>query len=115
MTRNRKTNFEKENQKNANQVVGLGTDTGDSVPGALLFFDRRRLLFNSGEGLQRYAIEHGLKLAKLSDVLLTRLTPDASGGLPGLCLSTAEARGGGSRALCANAAAAAAAMRLHAR
>ena len=75
----------------------------------MLFFDRRRLLFNSGEGLQRYAIEHGLKLAKLSDVLLTRLTPDASGGLPGLCLSTAEARGGGSRALCANAAAAAAA------
>ena len=93
-------------KKKTIQVVGLGTDTGDAVPGALLFFDRRRLLFNSGEGLQRYAIEHGLKLAKLSDVLLTRLTPDASGGLPGLCLSTAEARGGGSRALCANNAAA---------
>ena len=107
--RNQKTNLIEKPKNPINQVVGLGTDTGDTVPGALLFFDRRRLLFNSGEGLQRYAIEHSVKLAKLSDVLLTRLTPDASGGLPGLCLSTAEARGGGSRALCANAAANAAA------
>lgn len=73
------------------QVLGLGTDAGDAVPSALLFFDRRRILFNAGEGFQRYATEHGHRLARVSDLLLTRVTPDAAGGLPGLCLTLADA------------------------
>ena len=100
------------------QVLGLGTDTGDTTPSVLLFFDQercatalprglrrcrtcpkagaalhracgrgaahaRRYLFNAGEGFQRYANEYGVKLNKLSGVLLTRVSTDASGGLPG--------------------------------
>ncbi len=43
----------------------------------------RRYLFNAGEGFQRYANEYGIKLNKLSGVLLTRMSTDAAGGLPG--------------------------------
>ena len=77
------------------QILGLGTDAGDAVPSALLFFDRRRILFNAGEGFQRYATEHGHRLARVSDILLTRVTPDAAGGLPGLCLTLADSGGVG--------------------
>lgn len=80
------------------QVLGLGTDTGDATPSALLFFDRRRLLFNAGEGFQRYAGEAGVRVARVTDVLLTRSDAAAAGGLPGLCLSLAEPGGGGARA-----------------
>eukprot|EP00887_Chlorella_sp_A99_P006161 scaffold3.g6161.t1 len=65
------------------QVLGIGTDTGTAVPSALLFFDRQRYLFNAGEGFQRFCVEHKLKMSKLSAVLLTRTSTEASGGLPG--------------------------------
>ena len=80
------------------QVLGLGTDTDDASPCALLFFDRRRLLFNAGEGFQRFAVEHGVRLARVGDVLLTRTDAAAAGGLPGLCLTLADPSGGSVRA-----------------
>jgi hypothetical protein len=72
------------------QVLGVGTDTGTSVPSVLLFFDRQRFLFNAGEGFQRFCVEHRIKLAKVSGVLATRTTTEATGGLPG----TKSIRGG---------------------
>ncbi|KAK9821939.1 hypothetical protein WJX81_005595 [Elliptochloris bilobata] len=72
------------------QVLGLGTDTGDTTPSVLLFFDQERYLFNAGEGFQRYANEHGVKLNRLSGVLMTRVSTDASGGLPGVCLTLSD-------------------------
>ena len=65
------------------QVLGVGADTGCSVPSALLFFDRQRYLFNAGEGFQRFCVEHRVKLSKVSGVLATRTTTEATGGLPG--------------------------------
>lgn len=67
------------------QVLGIGTDTGETAASVLLFFDRERYVFNAGEGFQRYAVEHKIKLNRLSRILVTRLTTDATGGLPGIC------------------------------
>ncbi len=39
------------------QVLGLGTDTGDTTPSVLLFFDNLRFLFNVGEGFQRFCVQ----------------------------------------------------------
>ena len=53
-------------------------------------------LFNCGEGLQRFCQEHGLKMAgRLRRVLLTRLTWDAIGGLPGALLTMHSTDHGG--------------------
>lgn len=65
------------------QVLGLGTDTGETVASVLLFFDRQRYVFNAGEGFQRFTVEHKIKLNRLSRILVSRLTSDATGGLPG--------------------------------
>lgn len=68
------------------QVLGVGTDTGVTVPSVLLFFDRHRYLFNVGEGFQRFCVDHKVKLSKVGTVLMTRVTTEASGGLPGAWL-----------------------------
>ncbi|CAI7832303.1 unnamed protein product [Closterium sp. NIES-53] len=47
------------------QVLGTGMDTGDTSPCVLLFFERLRLVFNAGEGLQRLCIEHRIRLSKV--------------------------------------------------
>ena len=64
------------------QVLGVGTDTGCASASVLLFFDRRRFLFNAGEGFQRFATEHRVRLSRVDAVLLTRSTSSAAGGLP---------------------------------
>ncbi len=72
------------------QILGNGTDTGDTMPSVLLFFDSYRYVFNVGEGFQRYCYQHRLKLGKLSDVFLTRMTTEAAGGVPGLFITLSE-------------------------
>lgn len=54
----------------------------------MLAFLLFRYLFNAGEGFQRFCLEHKVRMSRLSSCLLTRLTPDASGGLPGKLRST---------------------------
>ncbi len=44
---------------------------------------RGRYVFNAGEGFQRFCVQHQIKLNRISDLLLTRLSTDACGGLPG--------------------------------
>ena len=65
-------------------MLGNGLDTGDTTPSVLLFFDHERYIFNAGEGFQRFCVEHGIKMAKLSGVLLTRMSTEAAGGLAGM-------------------------------
>lgn len=65
----------------------LGTETGDSSPSILIFFDDNRYLFNIGEGLQRFSLEYKIKLSRITDIFLTRLTWKNIGGLPGTLLS----------------------------
>ena len=77
------------------QVLGVGSDTGCAVPSALLFFDRQRYLFNVGEGFQRFCVEHRVKLTKINSVLATRVTTEATGGLPGMLLTMADTTAGG--------------------
>ena len=45
-----------------------------------------RYLFNAGEGFQRFCVEHKIKMNRVSSCLVTRLTGDATGGLPGTSL-----------------------------
>ena len=48
-------------------------------------------LINAGEGLQRFCVEHKMRLVgKLRRVLLTRLTWETAGGLPGLLLTMSD-------------------------
>jgi hypothetical protein len=61
----------------------LGTDTGDTCPTLLLFFDNKRYLFNCGEGTQRFATEHKVKLTKIDTLFFTRVAWEHLGGLPG--------------------------------
>jgi ribonuclease Z len=77
------------------QVLGVGTDTGCTVPSALLFFDRNRYLFNAGEGFQRFCVEHKIRMTKLTAILTTRVNTEATGGLPGMLLTMADTTAGG--------------------
>ncbi|KAL2612602.1 hypothetical protein R1flu_024294 [Riccia fluitans] len=72
------------------QILGTGMDTGDTSASVLLFFDKRRIIFNAGEGLQRFCIEHKIKLSKLDHVFLTRVCSETASGLPGLLLTLAN-------------------------
>jgi ribonuclease BN (tRNA processing enzyme) len=76
------------------QVVGL--ETADSYPALMVVTDNQRVLFNCGEGLQRFAMEHRLKLVKLSAVLATRISMENLGGLPGMLLTLADMTAAGS-------------------
>lgn len=91
----RKGEEQKSNTSCHIQVLGVGTDTGCTVPSVLLFFDRKRYLFNVGEGFQRFCVEHKVKLTKVSSVLSTRATTHTLGGLPGMLLTMKDVTAGG--------------------
>ena len=81
------------------QVLGGGTwDLG--APGLVISCQRNDVcnyLINCGEGTQRFCFEHKLRITgKLRRVLLTRLTWDAVGGLPGMLLTMSDAGHAGS-------------------
>ena len=91
----RKKDEEKANTSCHVQVLGVGADTGCTLPSVLLFFDRKRYLFNVGEGFQRFCVEHKVKMTKVSSVLSTRATTHALGGLPGMLLTMRDVTAGG--------------------
>lgn len=67
------------------QVLGTGAE---GAPTALyLFSDQSRYLFNCGEGTQRLAHEHKMKLGKLEHIFITQPTWKKIGGLPGTALT----------------------------
>lgn len=71
------------------QIMGTGLDTQDTSPSVLLFFDNQRIVFNAGEGLQRFCVEHKIKLSKIDHLFLSRVCSETAGGLPGLLLTLA--------------------------
>ena len=71
-------------------VTGVG-NAGDSAPSLMVVTETGRYCFNVGEGLQRFCVEHKLRLARLGSVFLTELRGAAVGGLPGLLLTAADA------------------------
>ncbi|XP_051987967.1 zinc phosphodiesterase ELAC protein 2 [Xyrauchen texanus] len=67
------------------QVVGAGSrDNGASL---YVFSEYNRYLFNCGEGTQRLMQEHKLKIARLDNIFLTRMSWDTVGGLSGMILT----------------------------
>ncbi|ODM99911.1 Ribonuclease Z, mitochondrial [Orchesella cincta] len=67
------------------QVLGSGAK---GAPRSLyVFTDQTRYLFNCGEGTQRLAHEHKMKLAKLEHIFVTNNSWDNTGGLPGVALT----------------------------
>ncbi|XP_018570801.1 ribonuclease Z, mitochondrial [Anoplophora glabripennis] len=67
------------------QVLGTGAK---GAPRALyMFSDQSRYLFNCGEGTQRLAHEHKMKLAKLEHIFITQPVWKNIGGLPGTALT----------------------------
>lgn len=61
----------------------LGTESLETTPSLMLFFDSKRYLFNCGEGLQRLSTEHHIRLSRINTIFLTRLNWEDVGGLPG--------------------------------
>ncbi|KAJ7198699.1 hypothetical protein O6H91_Y499900 [Diphasiastrum complanatum] len=71
------------------KIIGTGMDTEDTAPSVLLFFDNKRFVFNAGEGLQRFCVEHKVKLTKIDHIFLTRVCSETTGGLAGALLTLA--------------------------
>jgi ribonuclease Z len=69
----------------------LGTETGDSTPSFFIFFQEKRYLINVGEGTQRFSTEHKIRLSKVHEIFLTRVSAATVGGLPGAILTLADA------------------------
>lgn len=67
------------------QVLGTGAE---GAPKALyMFTDTAKYLFNCGEGTQRLAHEHKMKLSKLEHIFITESCWGNIGGLPGVSLT----------------------------
>ncbi|XP_054284563.1 ribonuclease Z, mitochondrial-like [Macrosteles quadrilineatus] len=67
------------------QVLGSGAH---GAPRCLyVFTDQSRYLFNCGEGTQRLAHEHKMKLSKLEHIFVTHTSWENIGGLPGVSLT----------------------------
>jgi ribonuclease Z len=49
-----------------------------------------RYLFNVGEGLQRFMMEHKVKMSKICSVFFTTLDTDTVGGFPGMLLTLSD-------------------------
>lgn len=57
----------------------LSLDTVDSSPSIVIATETGRLLFDSGEGIQRLCVEHKTRISKLDGIFLTRLCPETIG------------------------------------
>ncbi len=64
----------------------FGTGGGEVSPSLYLFTDTQRYLFNCGENLQRTSIEHRVKLTKIKNIFVTRVSWRNLGGFPGLAM-----------------------------
>lgn len=65
----------------------LGTGAAGAPRSLYMFTDQTKYLFNCGEGAQRLAHEHKMKMAKLEYVFVTYSSWDNIGGIPGLALT----------------------------
>ncbi|XP_077387185.1 zinc phosphodiesterase ELAC protein 2 [Festucalex cinctus] len=67
------------------QVVGAGSR--DNAASLYVFSDFNRYLFNCGEGTQRLMHEHKLRMSRLDNIFLTRMSWENVGGLSGMILT----------------------------
>ena len=71
------------------QVLSLRTV--GCCPCLAISTENARYLFDCGEGVQRLCVEHRVRIVKLEAIFLTRFSPETMGGLPGVCLTGADA------------------------
>ncbi|GFU02737.1 ribonuclease Z, mitochondrial, partial [Nephila pilipes] len=67
--------------------LAYGNGSRSSSRALYMFTDHARYLFNCGEGTQRLAQEHKMKLSKLDDIFITHNSWENLGGLLGLSLT----------------------------
>ncbi|CAL4106636.1 unnamed protein product, partial [Meganyctiphanes norvegica] len=67
------------------KVVGSGANGAPT--GLYVFTEHKKYLFNCGEGSQRMAFEHKIKLSMMEHVLITHKSWKNIGGLPGILLT----------------------------
>lgn len=75
------TSQQKRGMKAYIQVIGQHSPEGP--PSLIVHYDNQRYLFNCREGTQRLCVQEKAKLAKTSNVFLSRLSWDCIGGLTG--------------------------------
>jgi ribonuclease Z len=63
------------------QIIGQNSPEGP--PSLIVHYDQQRYLFNCREGTQRLCVQEKARLAKTSNVFLTRLSWETLGGLTG--------------------------------
>lgn len=61
----------------------LGQNSAEGPPSLLIHYDSQRYLFNCREGTQRLCVQEKARLAKLTNVFLTRVNWECMGGLTG--------------------------------
>lgn len=71
------------------QFCGIPSNLTSSS--AILIFDNKRYLFNTGEGLQRLNTEFKAKINRVDNIFITAIHPDTLAALPGVMLSMMEA------------------------
>jgi len=92
-TRDRKKRFEQQTvgclePSNYVQVQVVGTGAWQGTPrSVLVLMDNFRYLFNCGEGTQRAAVEHRMRLSQVNNIFMTHCSWNNCGGLHGMLLS----------------------------
>ena len=71
-------------------VQVLGTGANNLAPSLLVRTIRGNYLFNAGDGLQRFFVEHKVKMGKIKGIFLTDLSSETIGGLPGALLTMSD-------------------------
>ncbi|GAA5814487.1 hypothetical protein MFLAVUS_007984 [Mucor flavus] len=71
------------------QIVGQNSPEGPAS--LIVHYDDQRYLFNCREGTQRLCVQEKARLAKTSNVFLSRLNWDCIGGLTGMLLTLTDA------------------------
>lgn len=69
----------------------LSTDNALHSACLVLYTEASRILFDVGEGTQRLAVEHHVRMGKIRCICLTSSDIVSVGGLPGLLLTTEDA------------------------
>ncbi|KAL0221900.1 hypothetical protein RCL1_001754 [Eukaryota sp. TZLM3-RCL] len=71
----------------ASFVQVIGSSAPDASPSLLIFFESKRYIFNTGDGFQRFALEHKVRLSKIDHFFFSSLSCVTLGGLSGLLLT----------------------------
>eukprot|EP01031_Cornospumella_fuschlensis_P029672 gene29672-35817_t len=73
------------------QLQVLATGGESHYPIVVLITENARVLFDVGEGAQRLAVEHKVRIGKISHLCLSSHYPSSLGGVPGLLLTAFDA------------------------